>query len=174
MNEVDSLGIAHLFRDNMWKLHGIPEEIISHRGSQFISQFTRELSKLLDIKIAASTAIHPQTDGQTEHVNQEVEQYLRIFVNQRQDDWYDRLSLAEFTYNNRIHVSMQTTPFMLDIGQHPHLGFKPTRETQLEGLDEFSECMQSALEEAQASLTKAADDMARFYDVDRWEIPPSL
>jgi hypothetical protein len=106
-NEVDSIGIARLFRDHVWKLHGIPEEVISDRGPQFVSQFMHELSKFLDIKIAASTTFHPQTDGQTERVNQEIEQYLRVFVNQCQDDWYDWLALVEFSYNDRIHASTQ-------------------------------------------------------------------
>ena len=57
----------------------------------------QELNKLLGIKVAASTAYHPQTDGQTERVNQEIEQYLRLFVNQHQDDWFDWISLAEFS-----------------------------------------------------------------------------
>jgi hypothetical protein len=171
-NEVDSIGIARLFRDHVWKLHGIPEEVISDRGPQFVSQFMRELSKFLDIKIAASTAFHPQTDGQTERVNQEIEQYLRVFVNQRQDDWYDWLALAEFSYNDRIHASTQTSPFMLDTGQHPRLGFEPIRESRLEGFEEFSSRMKKATEEAKAALTKAADDMARFYDVHHGESPP--
>jgi hypothetical protein len=98
-SKVDSIGIAQLFHDHIWKLHGIPEEVISDRGPQFISQFMCELSKCLGIKITASTAFHPQTDRQTEHINQEVKQYLRVFVNQCQDDWYDWLALAEFTYN---------------------------------------------------------------------------
>ena len=85
----------------------------------------RKLNKLLGIKTAASTAYHPQTDGQTERINQEIEQYLRLFVNQCQDDWYKWVSLAEFTYNNQIHSSTQTTPFMLDNGQHPRLGVEP-------------------------------------------------
>ena len=100
-------------------------EVISDHGTQFISQFMRELNKLLGIKAAASTACHPQTDGQTEQVNQEIEQYLRLFVNQHQDDWFDWISLAEFSYNNRIHSSTQTTPFLLDNGQHPRLGVEP-------------------------------------------------
>ena len=65
-----------------------------------MSNFMWGLSKILRIKVAASTAYHPQTDGQTERVNQEVEQFLRLFVNQTQDDWYDWISIAEFTYNN--------------------------------------------------------------------------
>ena len=81
------------------------------------------------MKIAASTAYHPQMDGQTEHVNQEVEQFLRLFVNQRQDDWHDWLSIAKFAYNDQVHASTQTSPFMLDMGQNPQLGFEPVRES---------------------------------------------
>ena len=72
---------------------------------------------------------HPQTDGQTERVNQEIEWFLRLFVNQCQNDWVDWISLAEFAYNNRIHSSTQTTPFILDTDQHPRLGVEPVRET---------------------------------------------
>ena len=77
-----------------------PEEVISDRGTQFMSNFMRSLSQLLKIRVTASTAYHPQTDRQTERVNQEVEQFLQLFVNQRQDNWDEWLSIAEFTYNN--------------------------------------------------------------------------
>jgi len=69
----------------------------------------KELYRLLRIEAASSTAYHPQTDGQTEHVNQELEQYLRVFVGERQDDWYTLLPLAEFAYNNHVHSSTQQT-----------------------------------------------------------------
>ena len=65
-----------------------------------MANFIQGLSKTLGIKVAASMAYHPQTDGQTEHVNQEVKQFLCLFVNQRQDDWYDSISIAEFAYND--------------------------------------------------------------------------
>jgi len=84
--EVDSVGIARLFHDHVWQNHGLPEQVISDRGAQFVSAFTRELNQLLGIKTTPSTAYHPQTDGQTEQVNQEIEQYLQIFINHRQDD----------------------------------------------------------------------------------------
>ena len=77
------------------------------------------LSETLKIKVTALPAYHPQTDGQTEHINQEVEQFLRLFVNQRQDDWYDWISIAEFAYNNQVHASTQASLFMLDAGQNP-------------------------------------------------------
>ena len=65
-----------------------------------MSNLMQGLSETLRIKVTASTAHHPQTDSQTERVNQEVEQFLHLFVNQRQDDWYDSISIAEFAYNN--------------------------------------------------------------------------
>ena len=68
------------------------------------------------IEAATSTAYHPQTDGQMEQVNQELEQYLQLFVGERQDDWYTLLPLAEFSDNNHVHSSMQQTPFLLDTG----------------------------------------------------------
>ena len=73
---------------------------------QIVSQFMGELYHLLGIKVAASTAYQPQTDGQMEHVNQELEKYLCVFMNERQDDWDKWLPTAEFAYNNHIHSSM--------------------------------------------------------------------
>lgn len=93
-------GMARLYQDNIWKLHGLPDCIISDRGPQFASKFTRDLNKALGIVTALLTAYHPQTDGQMEHMNQNIEQYLCLFVNYRQDDWADWLSIAEFTINN--------------------------------------------------------------------------
>jgi len=78
-------GLARLFRDNVWKLHGLPESIISDQGLQFAAGLIRELNKKLGIKSKLSMAFHPQTDGQMERVNQELEQYLRMFIDHRQE-----------------------------------------------------------------------------------------
>jgi len=80
-------GLARLFRDNIWKLHGLPESIISDRRPQFAAGLMKELNKVLGIKSKLSMAFHPQTDGQTERVNQKLEQYLRMFINYRQEQW---------------------------------------------------------------------------------------
>jgi len=80
-------GLARLFRDNVWKLHGLPESVVSDRGPQFAAELTKELNRMLGIKTKLSTAFHPQTDGQTERMNQELEQYLQFFVEYRQKDW---------------------------------------------------------------------------------------
>ena len=106
-----------------------------------------------------------------EQVNQEIEQYLRLFVNQYQDDWFNWISLAKFSCNNQIHSSTQTTPFLLDNGQHVRLGVEPIRETQLEALEEFTTCMEEATKEAHSALEKAADGMAHFYDVHHQAAP---
>ena len=89
-------GAAKLFLHHVWKLHGLPKRVVSDRGPQFVALFTKELYRLLDIRLSSSTAWHPQTDGQTKRINQELNQFLRLFVNEQQDDWYDLLPIAEF------------------------------------------------------------------------------
>jgi len=83
---ISSSEVARIYRDDIWKMHGIPKKIISDRGPQFTSTFMGELCKALGIKRAMSTAYHPQTDGQMERINQEVEVFLRHYINYRQDD----------------------------------------------------------------------------------------
>ena len=79
-------GAARLFLHQVWKFHGLSKYVVLDHGPQFIPRFTRKLYRLLGIKLASSTAWHPQTNGQMECVNQELDQYLRLFVNKRQDD----------------------------------------------------------------------------------------
>ena len=99
---ITALGAAWLFLQNVWKLHGLPCSVVSDRGPQFVAEFTRELYRLLGITLSTTTAYHPQADGQTERVNQELEQYLRVFINEWQDDWDELMLMAEFQYN--IHA----------------------------------------------------------------------
>ena len=73
--------IFELFRDHVWCQHGLPDSVVSDRGSVFASNFLGELYKLLGIKHKMSTAFHPQTDGQTERLNREINQYLHTYVN---------------------------------------------------------------------------------------------
>jgi len=74
-------GLARLFRDNIWKLYRLPYSIISNRGPQFVAGVMRELNHMLGIKTKLSTAFHPQMNGQMERMNQELEQYLHMFIN---------------------------------------------------------------------------------------------
>jgi hypothetical protein len=158
-------GAAQLYLQDVWKHHGTPRVVLSDRGSQFVAGFMRELYKLLGIKLAMSTAYHPQTDGQTECVNQELEGYLRIFTSRRQDNWDKLLPLGEFSHNNHVHSSTQQTPFMVDTGRHPCMGFEPQQpRSKLESVNEFVDCMAQGLEEATAALTKAKDEYTMYYN----------
>ena len=113
---ITALRVAHLFLTHVWKLHGLPRQVVSDWGPQFIAEFPWELYWLLRVKLAATTAYHPQGDRQTEQVNQELEQYLQLFINEREDDWDKLLPLAKFQYNNHVHSATQQTPFKLDTG----------------------------------------------------------
>jgi transposase InsO family protein len=169
---ISAVGSARLYVKNVWKHHGLPNKVLSDRGPQFVAEFTRELYRLLGIKLAATTAYHPQGDGQTERVNQELEQYLRVFINQRQDDWDELLLFAEFQYNNHVHSATRQVPFLLDTGRIPRMGFEPgQRRSHLESVNEFKDRMKDALEEAKAALTQSKDDMARYYDRNRTPAP---
>jgi len=134
-----------------------PTPVVSDRGPQFVAEFTRELYRLLGITLSTTTAYHPQADGQTERVNQELEQYLRVFVERAADDWDELLLTAEFQYNNHIHSSTQQTPFLLDTGQHPRMGFEPTQSpSHLETVNEFTDRMHSALTEAKVRISQGS------------------
>jgi len=84
----------------------------------------RELNKMLGIKSKLSTVFHPQTDGQTERVNQELEQYLRMFIDHRQEQWPEWLGTVEFVYNNKVYSSTRMSPFKANYGQDPRMGLR--------------------------------------------------
>jgi len=115
----------------------------------------KELNNLLGIQTKLSTAYHPQTDGQTERVNQELEQYLRVFIDHRQEQWPDWLGTVEFAYNNKIHATTKTSPFKVNYGQNPRMGFEGRRKGKYEAAGKFVEKMRKIQEEAKTVLGKA-------------------
>src|SRR6266436_5853321 len=138
VTSLDSTGVAWLFLKHMWHHHGLPEEVISDHRPAFVSNFSCELAALLRVKLTPSTSYHLQTNSQMEHVNQEIEAYLQVFMSHQQDDWADWLPLAEFAYNNKVHSATHQTPFELDARQHPCLGVEPTRTSTIEAVDAFA------------------------------------
>jgi len=104
--------LARLFRNNVWKLHELPESIVSDRGLQLVVELTKKLNRMLSIEMRLSTTFHSQTDGQTERMNQKLEQYLQFFVNHRQKDWPEWLVSAEFTVNNKVYSAAKMSPFV--------------------------------------------------------------
>ncbi|KIK13097.1 hypothetical protein PISMIDRAFT_18236 [Pisolithus microcarpus 441] len=117
--DIDSLGIARLFHKHVYARFSLPESIISDRGPQFASAFTRELYKSLGVQSKLSTAYHPQTNGESERVNQELETYLRCYCTEHPNSWSSKLPDAEFAHNSRIHSIHQQTPYSLLYGYDP-------------------------------------------------------
>ena len=162
-------GLARLFRDNIWKLHGLLESIVSDRGPQFAAELIKELNKMLEIETRLSTAFHPQIDGQTERINQELEQYLRFFVDHRQKDWPEWLASAEFVVNNKVHTATKVLPFMANYGRELRIRDNIRKREKVEKATEFVERVKKVHEEAGVALKKAQEDMKRQADRRRKE-----
>jgi len=130
----------------------------------------KELNGMLGIKSKLSTAFHPQTDRQTERVNQELEQYLRMFIDHRQEQWPEWLGTAEFAYNNKAHSSTKTSPFKANYGQDPRMGFEGRKKGKYTGAEKFIEKMKEIQEEAKAVLGKAQAGMKKYTNKRRLDI----
>ena len=124
--EETTYSTAELFRDHVWCQHGLPTTVVSNRGSVFASNFLGELYKLLGIKRQMSTAFHPQTDGQMERLNREINQYLRTYINDHQTDWAKWIKIAQFVWNNTVSEVTTDSPFGITRSYSPCMGVEPT------------------------------------------------
>ena len=167
--ETSAEGLARLFRDNVWKLHGLLDSVISDRGPQFAVELTKELNQMLGIITKLSTAFHPQIDGQMEWMNQELEQYLRFFIEHRQKDWPEWLAAAEFAVNNKVHMATKVSPFMANYGKELRMGGDIRRKGKVESATAFVERMKKVHKEAEAALRKMQKKMKRYVDRGRKE-----
>ena len=161
--------LVRLFRDNMWKLHGLPESVVSDRGPQFVVELTKELNQMLGIKTKLSTVFHPQIDGQMEQMNQELEQYLRLFVEHRQRDWPEWLVTAEFAVNNKAHTATKILPFMANYEKEERMGGDIRKKGKVESTTEFVERIKRVHEEVEAAMKKTQEEMKKYADQGRKE-----
>uniref|UniRef100_A0A670IL45 Gypsy retrotransposon integrase-like protein 1 n=1 Tax=Podarcis muralis TaxID=64176 RepID=A0A670IL45_PODMU len=160
---------AKLFVEHIFRLHGAPLRVISDRGKQFTSRFWRKLMSLLHVEVNFSTARHPETNGQAERANGILQQYLRCYVNDRENDWVEKLALAEFAYNNAENVSTGMSPFLANYGCHPRAfpgegGERwsvPAAEHFVEEMEAIHHQLQLNLERAKAQYKKQADKNRR-------------
>jgi transposase InsO family protein len=116
--------LADAFVARIYALHGAPDTIISDRGTQFISEFWKKLSARFSIISKHSSAYHPETNGQPERINVILEQYLRAYMNFRQNHWVDWLPLAEFALNNVVSETTGFFSFFANYGFNSKLGFE--------------------------------------------------
>lgn len=117
--DIDAAETALKLYRNVYRHFGIPSKVISDRGSTFTSKVTQELGRILGIDLAWSTAYRPQTNGETERVNQELEVFLRIYCQNNPETWSEHLIEAEFAHNNRHHSARNASPFFLAMGYNP-------------------------------------------------------
>jgi transposase InsO family protein len=161
-------GTARLVFEHIVCKHGVPQSIVSDRGPQFKSKFWKKLWALLGTKVNLSTAYHPQTDGQSERVNQTLEQYLRCFTSDEQDDWSTLLPTAELAYNNSINESIGMSPFYAVTGQNVNLEYLGEGQTSITNppdagrikahFDQIYNQLQYHLEKAQKRYKATADE----------------
>ncbi|KAH7492800.1 hypothetical protein FOMA001_g2149 [Fusarium oxysporum f. sp. matthiolae] len=116
----DAEVMAYIFYDRVVRERGLPREILSDRGPTFASKFWQSLMALMGVKHRLTTAFRPQADGQTERMNQVLEQYLRCYINYEQDNWVEKLPNAQLAYNTAYNESTKLTPFDANAGFTPN------------------------------------------------------
>jgi transposase InsO family protein len=169
-----SAQLAELLIDRLISQHGLPDAIVSDRGSKFTSKLWRYFMSRLGVNLRLSTAFHPQTDGQTERVNQVLEQYLRIFTSYNQDDWSTLLPQASLCYNNSIHSAIQLSPFFANYGYHPRVldELKPTTTSEVPEGHRIAESLVAVHNHCSANIAEANLIYAKAYDKNHSDAPP--
>jgi len=163
--------LARIFAREVWKYHGLPADIVSDRDSRFTSEVWKEFLRMSGIRSRMSTAFHPQTDGQTERLNQTIEAYLRSFVNYEQDDWVNLLPMAEFAYNNSVTTATGLSPFYANYGFHPTAA-NPSSTGPLNPASKvYAHWMRSVQEEVTKSLEATRERTRRYADLHRKDPP---
>ena len=163
---VSALDTAKLYLRHVWKYHGLPTGIVSDRGPQFASQVMKNICKRLGIQPRLSTTYHPQTDGQTERINQDLQQYLCIFTSEKQDEWVSWLPLAQFSYNAKKQLSREKSLFEVTRSYQPKMGFEQ-RATKAPAAEELMKQMEETLEQTKENIEKTKARMKRQADKHR-------
>ena len=172
--EINAEETTALYAKHVFPSYRLPSKIISDRDPHFASKFTREMCKILGINQNISTTYHLQTDGQSKRTNQWLEQYLRFWTNERQDNWAAYLPLAEFTHINWPNETTRKSLFFLLMGYNPRADWtdrpSPIPQVALR-LDQFKQarnCAQELMIKAQKSWVKNKDTPKYQVDDQVW------
>ena len=150
-----AMQLAQVLIERVFSNHGTPTDIVSDRDKLFLSNFWQCTMELLNIRTKLSTSYHPQTDGQTERTNQTLEQYLRTFVNYKQNNWASLLPIAQFTCNTYCNASTTISPFQANYGILPSLRFEE------HSIKTFSETARQNIEEIRHTHTQLKMELNR-------------
>jgi hypothetical protein len=163
-----ALLVAKLYLSEVYRLHGLPAAMISDRDPVFTSHLWQELFKMAGTQLCLSSAYHPQSDGQTERVNQCLETYLRCFVHSSPKKWAHWLPLAEFWYNTCSHSTLGTSPFEVLYGHSPiHFGLVDNVQCTIPDLQEMLAERQLMLQQVKLHLNRAQQRMKKQSDKGR-------
>jgi hypothetical protein len=159
---------AKLLLEHVIRLHGVPEAIISDRGTQFTAKLFRKVWDQLGTDLRLSTAYHPQSDGQTERVNRELEQQLRWHADKTGTNWKEWLSVVEMQYNSTQHSSTNKTPFEMN-GTNWKDPFalalqKPGTETKGDGAEEMLRELRITWEDARQVMLRQREQQKKYAD----------
>ena len=163
--------LAKRFLKDIFANHGLPQSILSDKGSVFAAKFMKALYQALDVKRNLFTVFHPQTNGQTKRINQTLEQYLCMYCNHLQSNWVDLLPMASFAYNNKIFASTGHSPFFLNYGYHPWHNMSPNAAEQIPAAKEYLKKLAGAQEKAAGLLQKAQKAQAIQYNRKQQKAP---
>ena len=167
---ISALDTAKLYLCHVWKHHGLPTGIVSDRGPQFASQGMNDICKRLGMQPRLSSTYYPQMDGQTERINWDLQQYLRIFTSEKQDEWVSWLPLVQFSYNTKKQLSTEKSLFEVTWLYQPKMGFEQ-RATKAPTAEELTKPMEETLEQAKENIEKAKARMKHQADRYRSKAP---
>lgn len=166
----NAIKIVEIFLDNVYKLHGMPSLIVSDRDPVFTSDFWQHLIKRTGAELNMSSAYHPETDGQTERVNQQVECFLRCFVSAHPKKWRKWISLCEFWYNTNWHSAVGKSPFEVLYGHAPrYFGISPSDTIEQPDLQQWLEDRELINQSVRQHLLRTQQRMKAYADKKRTE-----
>jgi len=153
-----------LFVLHVFSKHSVSSHVTFNRGLEFVSNFFQSLSTALNMWLHFTSGYHPKGDGQTEHTNQTLKQYLRVYCNYQQDNWSELLPLTEFAYNNAPSATTGVSPFFANKGYHPNITVHPKHDIASSracdfavDLDELQSTLKTEISAAQQRYQKSAD-----------------
>ena len=135
--------------------------MISDRGPQFVAGLMKELNKMLGIETKLSTSYHPETNRQTERTNQELEQYLRMYVNHRQNNWAEWLATVEFAFNNKVHTATKSSLFQVNYEREPRMCFDIRKKRKHVKIEEFVKEIKNKYKEIKTVLIKLQEEIKK-------------
>ena len=160
-----AMGVAKLYMDHVFRLHGMPKDITSDRDPTFLSDVWREMFRVHGVDLNFSTAYHPQSEGQTEVTNKTLETYLRCMVSDSPRSWSSWLPLAEWWYNTTYHSAIHSTPFEIIYGQPPpiHMPYLPGESSSL-AVDRSLQKREAVIDMMKFHLLRAQNRMTQYAD----------